>query len=599
MSRIKSLLAGLAITAIVGLGVQAQAQTVKIMAAGSSGMWQAMALGGYNDGKCPSGATGQCYHYTNGSFNLTDGRPTPPVVDTGAIWILWDSASPPNVWAYIKVDSVVGNRCYFATPSCVVGVSAPFPGFQNKISQALWGDNSSDQNPPTTVEALFTGAGVSVDVAATDIRPEDAQFADCRVNSIAGNGTPGSGDGTDGLGYNTVNSPGICPQFGAPPAALVGNAIQSGYPGSSAKANVVAFNISGTDPFTNKKIAAYTTVAVGAAPIIFFFERNGGELADLSNATDQQLQQVFGGINCDASAFGLSPAGIAAYLREPLSGTMNTTEATVFRRPTVPASQGVLGLSQENGVNGANPLTNVTVPCPSSDGNGGRWRGIGAGEITTSVENSDKNNGVDGIGYTFFSYGNISAVANNPNYGYITVNGSDPVFATYSNGTTAYDPGQPVGVGVIPGAANLPASCNAAFPCPETSIWSGGLSMPNVRNGSYRAWSLLRVVSTGAALTNVEKLITTVQASSVTSVPDFVPAVEVKTTIGGKAFTDPGLVLLRSHYQQVDGNGNKLGPPPNNFGKTEKGGDMGGCIESSSSVAYQLIQNNANVCVAR
>lgn len=605
MSRIKVLLAGLVLTAIVGLGVQAQAQTVKVMFAGSSAQWQTLALGTYNDSKCPTGGggTAPCSHYTYSSFNLTDGRPTPPVVDTGAVWIVWDSANPPNVWAFIKVDSGVGNRCYFANPACVVGVSAPFPSPTNSIASNLWGDGSSDSTPPTTVQALFTGPGAKVTVAATDIRPEDSYWSTCRTNSIAGNGTPGSGDGTDGLGYNTINSPGTCPQYGAPPAALVGNAVQSGYPGSTSKANVVAFNISGTDPFTNKAVTKYTTYSVGIDPVTFVFSRNGGQLAGLTDVTDAELQTAFSGALCDAQAFNLPAAGIQVYLREPLSGTMNTTEASVFRRPTVPASQGVLGASQETGVNGANPLTGTSVPCPdvANDGVGGRWRGIGTGEVVKSVLNSVAKHGTDGITYSFFSYGNIGSLANNASYGYATLNGSDPIFASYSNGTTAYDPGQPaIGTsGVLPAAANLPASCSGAFPCPETSIWAGGLSFPNVRSGTYRAWSLLRIVSTGTALTNAEKVIESSQSFVVTSVPDYIPATAVKVTINGKSFTDPGVALIRSHYQQTDGNGNPLGPKPVNAGKTEAGGDMGGCIETSTNVGLQLIQGNPSGCVVR
>jgi len=604
MSRIRSFLAGSVITAISSLGLLAHAQTVQVQFAGSSALWQTLALGTYNASKCPAGAGGvePCSHYTSGSaFNLTDGRPTPPVVDTGNLWIVWDSASPPNVWAYISVDSVIGNRCYFASPACLVGISGTFPSPGNKINQALWGDNSLDQTPPTSVQALFTGAGVKVTVATTTFRPEDALFAQCRANSQLGNGTPGSGDGLDGLGYNTVNSPGVCPQFGAAPAALVGSAIQSGYPGSTSKANLVAFNISGKDPFTNDAVPAFTSESVGASPVTFIFERNGGQLATLTNATDTQLQQVFSGANCDASAFGLPAAGIQAYLYEVQSGTGNIAEASVFRRPTVPASQGVLGISQETGVNATNPLTRTSVPCPDAagDGVGGRWRAIAASENVKSVLNSVKNNGTDGIGFVFFSYGNISTIANSANYGYITLNGTDPIFEAYSNGTSAYDPGQPASAGVLPAAANLPAACNNAFPCPETAIWTGGLSFPNLRSGAYHAWSLLRIVSTGKALTNAEKVVASSQAFVVTSVPDYVPATSTKVTIGGKSFTDPGLTLIRSHYQQTDGNGNPIGKAGVNSGKTESGGDQGGAILSNTNLGTQLIQGNANATVVR
>jgi hypothetical protein len=611
MSRMKLVVAVLVGIAMAGLAPYTQAQTVKVMIAGSSAMWQTMALGAYNasntQGNCPanSGATAPCFHYTGSSnFNLVDNRPTTPVVDGGGIWIVWDSAATPNVWAYLKVDSVVGNRCYFAQPHCSVSV-ASFPAIGNKISSAVWADGSSDTLPPASVQALFTGSGVSVNVAATDIRPEDAAWAECRVNSALGNGSAGgtgSGDGLDGLGYGTIAS-GSCPTS-ASGTARVGSPIKSGYPGSTAAANVVAFNISGTDPFSGTAIPTYSTVSVGAAPIVFVVSRSGGQLANLTNATEGQLQQVFSGTNCDASVFGLPGAGIQAYLREPLSGTMNTTEATVFRRPTVPASKGFLGLSQETGVGTANPLNNTTLPSCSADGKGFRWRGIGTGEVIKHVQNSVANTGTDGIAYTFFSYGNVSSLASSANYGYIQLNGVDPIFQSYFSGSTGtpLDPGQPLG-GQIPGAANLPAVCQpSGFPCGESQIWRGGFSFPNLRNGVYRSWSLLRVVSTGTPLTNVKQVIASSQKYVVTTTPDYVPAAAVSGTL------DLGLVLLHSHYQQVDGSGKNLGPAPVNSG-VDKGGDMGGCILPtkagvSTYKQTQLIQNansdNSNTgCVLR
>ncbi|MGA9472079.1 MAG: hypothetical protein WBV36_06420 [Terriglobales bacterium] len=598
MSRIKVLLAGMVITAIVALGAQAQAQKVKVMFAGSSAQWQTLALGTYNDGKCVTGGTAPCFHYTNGSFNLTDTRPAhvglSANVDTGAVWIVWDSAASPNIWAFIKVDSGVGNRCYFANPACVVGQN-PFPSAANSIT--VWPDGSTDSTPPASVQALFTGSTVSVNVSATDIRPEDSLWSTCRTNSQLGNGTPGSGDGTDGLGYNNNNTPGVCAAFGANKNALVGNAVASGYPGSTSTANVLAFALTGKDPFTGSTVPKYTTYSVGIDPVAFIFSRDGGQLSGLSNLTDAQAQTAFSGASCDASAFGLSAGGIAVYLREPLSGTMNTTEATVFRRPVV--GGGVLSVSQEANVNGANPLTGSSVACHSSDGKGGRWRGIGTGEAVKSVLNSVKNNGIDGIGYAFFSYGNVSTIASSANYGYTTLNGTDPIFSTYYDGTgSAFDPGQPTayGAGGIPGAKDTPCG---SFPCAENQIWAGGLSFPNVRSGAYRAWSLLRIVSTGAALTAAEAVIKDSQTYVITTTPDYIPALTVKTTVNGKAFTDPGAAILRSHYQQTDANGNDIGKGPVNSGKTESGGDMGGCIQPSASLALQLVASNPSGCVVR
>jgi hypothetical protein len=140
----------------------------------------------------------------------------------------------------------------------------------------------------------------------------------------------------------------------------------------------------------------------------------------------------------------------------------------------------------------------------------------------------------------------------------------------------------------LPSAADLPSSCGGAFPCSEGKIWNSkpagkGLSFPNLRNGSYRVWSILRIVSNGVALTNAKALVTLAQKFNVSTVPDFVPAGRV--IVGGE--TDPGLALVRSHYQQHAGlHGPKIGPTPVNVATTgDKGGDMGGCILSSTGLA--------------
>jgi len=129
--------------------------------------------------------------------NLVDNRISN--TDAGAIWLVWTSGAT-KVWAYTKVDSVVGDRCFFAKPACSAQVTT-WTGADQAIGTNLWG---ADSTPPAAVQAFFNGAGTAVNVAATDIRPEDAAFVVCRVNSPLGNGSFGT-DGTDGLGYN--NSP--------------------------------------------------------------------------------------------------------------------------------------------------------------------------------------------------------------------------------------------------------------------------------------------------------------------------------------------------------------------------------------------------------
>ncbi len=559
MTRMKAILAALCAVVVLNLTPQVHAQTVKVVLAGSSAMWQSMALGAYKTGACVSGGTAPCFHYTAKNFNLIDSRPTvlggSAAVDLGNVWIVWDSnPTSTNVWAYIKVDSAVGDRCYFAQPRCTVSIPT-FPAPGNLVAANLWGDNSSDSVPPGAVSALFTSGTLSVNAAATDIRQEDALFATCRANSKLG----GSPDGLAGLGYG-INNSGVCATFGSTLAKLDGTDILSAYPGSTSTAHVLAFGLGGAkDPFTGTIIPTANTTPVGAAPIIFITQRTGA-LASVTNATDTELQTVFSGTSCDASALGASSAPIQVYLREPLSGTMNTTEYTVFRYPDKS------GKSQETGVNAVNPLSSA---CSSG---GSRYRAIGTGEEVNSVQNSVTNHGTDGIGYTFFSYGNVSGIANSASYGYLTLNGIDGIFHKYG---TTIDPGQPSVAGALPSSANLPATCAGgagSFPCAENKIWSGNLSFPNLRNGSYRAWSTLRVVSNGTGLSNVNLLVTAAQTYAATTVPDFVPAQKV-------ASTDPGLSLLRSHYTQV-------GVAPVNIATTgDKGGDAGGCILTSSGVA--------------
>lgn len=559
MTRMKSVLAALFAAAVLTLSPQVHAQTVKVVLAGSSAMWQSMALAAYKSGGCVSGGVAPCFHFTAHSFNLVDSRPTvlggANAVDTGDVWVVWDSntAGSENVWAYIKVDSAVGDRCYYAQPHCTVSIPT-FPAAGNLVASNLWGDNSSDSTPPADVQSLLTGGTLSVSAAATDIRPEDALFATCRANSKLGGGT----DGLAGLGYG-VNNSGVCPAVGSALASLEGSDIQSAYPGSTSTAHILAFGLGGSkDPFTKTVIPVASTTSVGAAPIIFITERTGA-LASVTNATDAELQNVFSGADCDASAFGAPTSPIQVYLREPLSGTMNTTEYTVFRY------WDKSGKSQETGVSANNPLSKA---CTSG---GSRFRAIGTGEEVKSVLNSVTNHSTDGIGYTFFSYGNVSRIANSASYGYLTLNGIDGIFHKYGS---HIDPGQPTIVGALPGSANLPATCAGgagSFPCAENKIWSGNLSFPNLRNGSYRAWSVLRVVSNGTALSNANLLVTGAQTYATNTVPDFVPALRV-------AAVDPGLALLRSHYTQEN-------IAPVNIATTgDKGGDAGGCILVSSGI---------------
>ncbi|HLX84745.1 MAG TPA: hypothetical protein VKR59_12660 [Terriglobales bacterium] len=629
MSRFKCMFAVVVLAAIVGIVPLASATTtVEVSIAGSSAQWQSLAVGAfYTAGSATSTAHA---HWTSASnvINVNDNRGGINNNDAGTLWAVWNcgtsTCTPTEVWLFLKVDSVIGDRCFFANPSCTItGSAANLSGAgSNKINGALFavsGAATTDIALPPAVVTLLEN-GVTVKTAATDIRPEDAMWAVCRVNSPLGSGTGvNSSDGLDGLGYNSnVASPGVCPQHGdlASASLYVGSAVKSGLPGEPATdaANPISFSITGTDPITGNPIPAYSVINVGVTPIVFLTGAQNS-LAGVTDATSAQLQQAFSGTNCDSSALGAATVGgMNIFLREPTSGTMNTTEATVFRGPDVHLSAGPnasLGLSQETGVGSHNPLGDSSVaPCGGTHG-GRRYRSIGTGESVDGVFNSNLTTGFkagqtgafnsqqDGLAYAFFSFGNVADLADNTKFNYITLNGVDPIFSTYANQISTgkpYDLAQ-VGAGNIPGFNDLKAvaGCSATngFPCPEYNIWTGGYSYPNVRSGAYPAWSLLRLVTatTGGQKTALTALLAKASNVNVAAVPDYIPFATTTCLPTSTPFPcateieDPGVLLVRAHYQQVDGAGTDIGAASvENFTKTgtggftEAGGDMGGAV---------------------
>jgi hypothetical protein len=601
MSRFNVCVAVLLLTAAVVFAPSKAAATTddaELVIVGSSALWQTAAVAAFQ--WTGSGTTGSChllgvttttpcYHYTtNAKFNLNDTRPTKvggtTNTDTGTLWIVWDSnTTTRHVWAYINVDSVVGDRCYFAQPRC--NITAPsgyvWGTLGAQIATTLWG---ADTVPPTDVQALFTSAaGLLVNTAATDIRPEDAQFAICRVDSVLGNGTKTAGsadaDGLDGLGYAT-NPASTCPKYPVSLGEGVGTKIESGF--STATANPLAFNISGNDPFTNTAIPAYDVVNFGADPIIFLFSRSstahtGHGLRGAADATDAELQEIFSGKSCSADVLAGTTGDdpIQAFLREPLSGTMNTVEASVFRRPEDTLPWKVIGVSQEKGVGSTNPLKGTACTV-----GGSRSRAIGTSEMVKTAVAGAGGSTDDGIGYAFFSFGNVSKLAGSANYGYLTLDGEDPL------GLPATSPAQ-----------ELPV---CSYPCSEASFstWligtdgSGTLnSFPALRAGKYTAWSVLRMVTSSAQEALVEYLAEASFAHVVNESPDYIPTTK---TVDSKGNTDPGLVRWHTHYQQRDADGDALGPAPSNglfssvhnpdLVTTDKGGDMGGCTITTTGI---------------
>ena len=341
---------------------------------------------------------------------ITDKRPTPALTDTGlSTWVEWDptaTSSPCDAYVYIQTDSGVGDKDFFAYESftasndgnavfkSVAAAYATVPSGVIAAGNLVPGlaDNSTDPNGlPATIQAAlnvtpeqyvnvasppaaraYCGNVATVtktsqfycyfNAAGTDVRPEDALFAATRALT-AYNGltytdtlaTTKVGTGTlTGLGYGTGAG---C----ATGTALVGCGIEDSFlNGGSASAvfNVVSFKLSGTDPIADGTLPAYTTLSVGAAPVIpivghedtsgsaFAFNATttdfyGKSVYTFRNINSKVLGQVFSGYTyCtgDLLSTGAATADAGQPMqvieREPLSGTYNTFEFTAVRSVT-------------------------------------------------------------------------------------------------------------------------------------------------------------------------------------------------------------------------------------------------------------------------
>lgn len=496
----------LAAMLLVGLNSFA-AVNVAFLGAGSSAMFNTFALAAYETPINSGGCGNNIWTLKNGASGV-DGRSSGIPLETGNIWIVWDNSSAPTiVCAYLSVDSVIGNQLFFAQPRATLS-----------IPSSEIGENGGNLIPTLSDTALPSAVytainGLKFNAAMTDIRPEDALFATNRALAKLNNKT------YDGLGYG----PGP-----------VGTPIQSSF--STKNATPVAFALSGTDPITKQNIPAWTTTSVGADPIIVFVNTTvTGSNGDFSNVA--AFQNINRGdltlaVNGTAaytrdltSTPGLDPIPLNVALREPTSGTYNTFEFCIPRNVELNSTQ-ELGVNP--GVNGGNPLD---ISNPYSGG--WRKRVIGTGEMVAEVGVSGGANG-NVLGYAFWGTGNFASVINNTRY--LTVDGVDPLFANYAGG-------------VFP---------TCSYPCP------GEVQFTNILNGSYPAWSVLRVATNQKVPAGVFNLIKAAQAQTQSFAPDFVPASQ--------------LTVFRDHFQRPGlAKGTKVANGVIQ-GLKESGGDEGGLV---------------------
>lgn len=530
MTRTKFLFVPLVVAAIVGVSPAVYAQTpnqlqaclggiagctVHFVGAGSSAQFNPAAIGADilagvklagGPGHSPVYKTAtQCvYHWSakNAAF-LVDNRGTVAIPKEPAnSWIVWiadldastncpSTATAPissgnanitDIWMDESVDSTVGNRAFLAQPTLAEegGSGTLFPGVAvwtvptaagNLLGTGahnLWPDNASDVSILSPNSNLAAAVGtdtagikdVHVNAGLTDITPADAYFATTRAMGTY-NAT------TTGLGYKNT--------------AHVGLSILTSE-GTGTTATPVSFALYGNDPInTTTPIRPYSIFHLGAAPIVFIYNNNGTDTvlnattgvtgAGVAGTTgDYFLANLFDGttsFTVDNPALNGSPAGqaISLFLREPLSGTMNTTEFNLFR------TTGNTTDSQEKGVDGKtdNPLG--SQPCPS----GARCRAIGTGEVIGT-----SSTGVLGtphsLGYIFFGFANFAKFSGSGHFNYLTLDGIDPL------GMNVNTDGTVAGQSLV----------NCGGPCPASTYWTGGISFPTIRNGSYKAWSIYR-----------------------------------------------------------------------------------------------------------
>jgi hypothetical protein len=517
--RTTTIAAGLSIALITFLGPNAfAANPVAVNLTGSSAQFNLTALGGYSTSACGTNIWTQ-KSSSSAPIQGVDQRAGGGPVQPGNIWIIWNT-SMTTICAYLTVDTIVGAQMFYAVPKYTLSIDPSWVG-QN-------GGNLI----PTLVDvplpsAVYTALNnQSFNGAALDVRPEDALFEENRILAPL-----------DTVNYNGLG-------YGPGP---VGTPILSAF--STKSAIPVAFAISGTDPISGGPIPPWTTVNVGADPMIFFVNTQdtnpgGFGTAQFANIDRWTLTDVLNGTLTRTrditNVKGLPSVGIQVILREPLSGTYTTTEFNIPRTAEINSTQ---ELNVDPSQSGGNPL-NVTYAS-----GGSRRRVIGNGEMVAEVPQIE-----DAFGYAFWSTGNFAKALSTTKY--LSVDGVDPLnYSWYQS------------------SGHFP---NCVYPC------KGLIPFVNVLNGSYPAWSILRIATNLPIPAGISKLIVNEQTQAANGFPDFVPYFSMQ--------------VFRSHYDrpgQVGSTSNGHAGEP-----TEAGGDVGGAVfpivadtDFFSDTGLQLLQH--------
>jgi hypothetical protein len=605
------------------------AQSIPVVAVGSSGFFGASALAAIKGDPIRSSGPLCGSRFWTAKVSAIDSRTTltspnlPP--ESANTWIAWDNDSTPTIiCVYFAADSIVGQRLFFGTSSSgnatlLLPTNACSTPGSNLVS-FIW-DTATAGLPLPVYNALMGTTGsacpaaaavtpVHFNVAFSDVRSEDAQFLGS--NRILAN------DSNSTANYPTDDKSNL--GFG-PGVTAPGTSVVSSF--STSKANVSAYSYMGTDPISLVTVPQSQNVSIGEQAMLVFVNTTNtsspgfGYLTSLgtnplTNVNSHTLAMLYSGqavLTRDiygVSSAGLGGLGVHALVREPMSGTYTTFEWQVIRQRDANNA-----LSQESGIAGPSQTSIYTSGCfvqsatayppsgsPCSNpvntvlgSTGGlRARVIGTGQMIAIGNTASLP---DSLGYAFWSLGNFG---NKQNIKYLTLDGSDPLFPSYSlhNGVL---PGGVTGQGT---AAILPAptagQCGGYFNgdggATITSFSCNAYTLPTfdgVQNGTYRLWNNIQAEYYGSSAQtpsfsplNITGFILSAQNQTAPPTPtltDFVPITYCGESTCNPANYKHAANSFRSHYAQASWG---IGFPNNGVAtpSAENGGDVAGSVLS-------------------
>ncbi len=551
--------------AVFGLASSSRAAVnIVFNGAGSTAAFNSVAIAGiWGTGSAPPGPCGSNIWTQKSGAEAHDNRnsytnPVNSIPDTsGNVWVEWDnSSSPTKVCAYIAVDSAVGQRLFFANPRGQLDLPTGFtcaappaganlvPGLTDSVltttvCDEIFGANGANSTCLTGTQCVFNAA-------PTDIRPEDTLWATERAyNPLPVPYACGPGQT---LGY----SPG--------PAPNVGVNINSAF--SSSYVTPVLWALSGNDPISGLPVAAWQTSDIGAQTLLVIVNTSdttadGLGSAQLKNVEDWQLGYIWGGYNettggvtttteflvPGATETDVTPLHVLS--REPLSGTYNTFDYNEIGSGKGGGFSQECGITNPTGASPYNPLDMTNSTTQSS-----HQRVIGNGQMSTELESIE-----DSIGYEFFSFGNVAPLIGLDKY--VQVDNVEPLYSTYTS--------NPNGAGQFPPCTTPPCK----------------LSFPNIANGLYPIWNVLRVTTASPEPTGIAMLFSDAETQAKNEISDFLPV---------------PLAILRSHYTDPL----QTNTPANGYlctGEIQVGGDMGGAILTEAT-DKDFIDNTGGLGVA-